>query len=75
MIPLTWSSRKDKTIMTESRLVVARGWGQGKRIDCKGAGENFLDDGNVLFLDFSGAYMTVFICQNSNCVLQIDEFY
>lgn len=43
----------------------------------RGTRELLRGDANTFFLlDCSGAYTTVYICQNSlNCTLKMDEFY
>lgn len=40
--------RIDKSIETESRFVVARGWGEGRMENANGCGVPFWDDENVL---------------------------
>lgn len=40
-------------------------WGWGYRADYKGAWDNFLEWGKVLYLDCSDNHRTVYICQNT----------
>lgn len=64
--------KKSETVGLEplARSVVAKGWGQGKRLTTNkhervwGGG----GDGMVSYLDFSCSYRTMYICQDSwNC--------
>lgn len=61
MTVFIWNSRKDKTIVTESRLVVgnARGEEEGNWMP------PFWSDGYVLYLHCGGDQMILHICQNS----------
>lgn len=47
-----------------------------KGLTGKGSEGIFGGDGNVLYLDFDGAFMTVYICHTSlNYTLENSEFY
>lgn len=47
----------------------------GGAADYKWAQGNFLGDGNVLYVDCAGSYMSEYICQNtSNYIFKMDEF-
>lgn len=47
-----------------------------KGLTGKGSEGTLGGDGNVLYLDFDGAFMTVYICHtSSNYVLENSEFY
>lgn len=51
-------SRKGKTVRTEIRSVVARGWALMRK-------DYLEDDGNIFYSDRDCGYMTVYIYQNS----------
>lgn len=42
-------------------------------IDCNGHKETSGDTGNVLELDYGGGFMSIYICQNSNCALLLSS--
>lgn len=53
-----------------------QGLGMRKGLIGKGSKGTLGGDGNVLYLDFDGAFMTVYICHTSlNYVLENSEFY
>ena len=77
MVPVEWHSEKDTIIGTENRSIFAR-----SRSGCRGWLEReklaiSWSDGTVLYLDYSGGYETVWLCQNSknykqkekNCII------
>ena len=62
--PVTWSrlyemSRTGRSIETESRSVVAWGWGRENGSDCSWCWGLFWDDGNVLELDSNDGCTTL----------------
>lgn len=48
VIPFIGCFGKGKTVETEFRSVVARGWDEGKRLPTKGYEGTFWNDGNTL---------------------------
>ena len=48
----------------ENRSVVAKEWKIGGRADYKGEQGILVGDAIVLYLDYGGSYLTVYVCQN-----------
>lgn len=60
-----------KTIRAKNRSVVARGWSVLRKADYKDQQGILRTDGTVLYLDYGGSNMTVYVCQNlQNCALK-----
>ena len=58
------------------RSVVTRTRSEGRGLTIKTHEGIFWGDGNILYVDNSGGYTTVYIFQNSlNCTLTKGEFY
>ena len=72
MIPFIWNSPKDTSIVTKTRLVVARGWREGGvGIHCLVYRISFWSDENVLELNRSDCCITVWIYWKLlNCTLK-----
>ena len=66
-----WHSGWGKTIGSKIRSVIDRSWEEWREgIDDKGVKGTICENGNVLYLDFSGDNTPVCICQHSlNCIL------
>lgn len=45
--------------------MIATGQGQKYTISAKGNEETFGGEGNILFLDCGGGYMSMYVCHNS----------
>lgn len=46
------------------------------KIDWEGTPGNFRDDGNILYLDYSGNHVYASVCQKSwTCTLKTGTFY
>lgn len=64
-----------KSIESESKLVVIRGYGKGKwGVPANGC-RNFGDDENILKLDTAGIRYSVNIPEPPNCILEKGELY
>ena len=57
-----WGRREH--LRTENRSVVARSWRGGGRVDYKGEQGILGSDRTVLYHDYSGSYMNVYVGQN-----------
>lgn len=62
---------KGKTIWAKTRSVVARGCSAVRKAGYKDEQGILRGDGTVLYLDYGGSYMSVYVCQNvQNCALK-----
>lgn len=57
--PFIHNFRKDKTIISEGRFMVAKAQEQEEKTDCKVAQRHFQGDGSVLFHDYGSGYITL----------------
>lgn len=56
------------------RKNISGAWDLEEKTSHKGAQGNFWGDGNILYLDYGGGSMGVYICQNSwNCTLKVSK--
>lgn len=62
---------KGKTIWAKTRSVAARGCSAVRKVGYKDEQGILRGDGTVLYLDYGGSYMSVYVCQNvQNCALK-----